>query len=152
MLKKIENEKIHLGVYGLYISERKMFMVKKVRGPYTGRYDLPGGKIEFNEKINDCLKREIMEETGAEVQSSKFFSVNECLCEYEKNRETKKSHHVGIYYIVDLKIKKLKTEADGEDSGGAIFIPIDVLNKDNTSPIAYEVITKFLESSYHFSQ
>jgi ADP-ribose pyrophosphatase YjhB (NUDIX family) len=148
----MSNEKIHLGVYGLYISGEKMLMIEKARGPYMGRYDLPGGKIEFNEKTNDCLKREIMEETGVEVQSSKFFSMNEYLCEYKKEGETKKSHHVGIYYIVDLKIEKLKTEADGEDSNGAIFIPINVLNKENTSPIAYEVITKFLESDYHFSQ
>lgn len=39
----------HLGVYGLIIENKKIALVLKSRGAYTGKLDLPGGSIEHGE-------------------------------------------------------------------------------------------------------
>ena len=41
----------HLGVYGLVINDNKILLIKKYGGPYDGKLDLPGGTIEFGEKV-----------------------------------------------------------------------------------------------------
>lgn len=140
-MKKID--KIYLGVYGIYVKDGAVLMIKKSRGPYIGLYDLPGGGLNFEEKIEDCLKREINEETGANLISCKFIANNEYSCIYFKDDSFKKFHHIGLYYAVNLSYNSLKIEPDGEDSLGAVFIQLTELNKKNTSPIAYPIIKKF---------
>ena len=39
-------------------------------------YALPGGKMEFGETIQDCVKREIMEELGIEPQIGRLLFTN----------------------------------------------------------------------------
>jgi 8-oxo-dGTP diphosphatase len=136
--------RIYLGVYGIFVSDRKVLMIKKARGPYTGLYDLPGGGIEFEESNQQALKRELLEETGAELLNMEFLGINEYICEY--TQITKTSHHIGIYYGVALKIDNLKIDPDGEDSLGAVFIPFEEITADKISPIAFPVIEKYINS------
>lgn len=51
----IENK--HLGAYGIVIKDEKILLIKKCRGPYLGKLDLPGGTVEFCERVEDALKR-----------------------------------------------------------------------------------------------
>ncbi len=36
---------------------------------YHGKWQLPGGGLEFGESLEDCLRREVKEETGLEIQN-----------------------------------------------------------------------------------
>lgn len=135
--------KIYLGVYGIFIDSGKVLVIKKARGPYLDKYDLPGGGIEFNEKILDCLSREIKEETGSNLLSSDFLKISEYMCRYKKNDEIKDFHHIAIYYKIKLEIDNLKKGPDGEDSLGAELISLDKLNETNVAPIAWPIIEKF---------
>ncbi len=47
-------------------------MIRKSRGAYTGKLDLPGGSFEHGETPEECVKREIMEETGLTVINLKL--------------------------------------------------------------------------------
>ena len=57
----------HFGVYGLIIENGKILTIRKNRGPYQDLLCLPGGTPKLNETIQDTLKREIKEETGADI-------------------------------------------------------------------------------------
>lgn len=63
----------HLGVYGILLKNRSILLVKKSRGPYTGKLDLPGGKPEHGESPQQTQAREILEETGVRAHASKLF-------------------------------------------------------------------------------
>lgn len=136
-----KQNKVYIGVYGVYIKDSEVLLIKKGRGPYIGKYDFPGGGLKFEETINDCLSREIQEETGAALKKNDFLFINECILKYEKNGEMIDFHHLAIYYKVDLNIESLKIDPDGEDSLGAVFIPIKDLTKNNLSQIAKPVLT-----------
>jgi len=46
-------------------------------GANTGRYDIPGGRVEPGQRFDESLLREIKEETGLKVKINKPFFVNE---------------------------------------------------------------------------
>ena len=137
---------IYLGVYWIFVRENQILLIKKARWPYKGMYDLPWGGIEFGEHILDGLRREIMEETSGVLLSSIFIGNNEYICEYLSNstQQMKKFHHIGIYYAVDISCDYIKTTPDGQDSLGAEFIDINILESVPLSPIAAPMIKKAL--------
>ncbi len=59
--------KTHIGAYGIIIKDDKIALVKKARGGYKGKFDLPGGGIEHTELPTETLEREIMEEAGIKI-------------------------------------------------------------------------------------
>lgn len=46
-------------------------------GTNTGKYDLPGGRLEPGEHPNEALKREVFEETGLEITIGKPMALGE---------------------------------------------------------------------------
>ena len=62
----------HLGAYGLIINDNKMALIRKSRGAYTGKLDLPGGTIEHGERPIETLVREIKEELDSDVKKLWF--------------------------------------------------------------------------------
>lgn len=132
----------HIGVYGVIIKDKKILLVKKSRGAYLGKYDLPGGSIEHGEKPCETLKREIMEETGMEIKSFNILDANSVVVDWYNPyiNEEEHMHHIGIIYDVTVKNGKIKTDADGLDSLGAKWCSISDINKENVSPLTYEVL------------
>ena len=59
----------HFGVYGVCIREGRILCIRKTRGPYRGRFDLPGGTPEEGESLVETLRREMLEETGFQVSA-----------------------------------------------------------------------------------
>ena len=57
----------HFGVYAYVERAGALLTVRKTRGPYTGLLDLPGGAPEPGERRSEALRRELMEECGAQL-------------------------------------------------------------------------------------
>ncbi len=132
----------HVGVYGIYIKNNAVLMIRKSRGPYEGMYDLPGGRMEAGETMEQGLRREFIEEVGSEVTDQTFLSENEYTTE---NYRGSRFRHFGTYYIVSISSDTVKTDADGHDSLGAEFINLDTLDQVEIAPIALPMILKAAE-------
>lgn len=52
-----------------------VLLVRRANDPFRGRWDLPGGFLEEGEHPLDCLRRELKEETGLDVQPLDFIGV-----------------------------------------------------------------------------
>ena len=56
----------------MYNSENKILMGLRPEGsPYAGIWEFPGGQLEKNETIEECLHREWMEELNLNIQIKK---------------------------------------------------------------------------------
>ena len=132
----------HLGVYGLIILDNKIALVRKSRGAYTGKLDLPGGSFEHGERPEETLVREIKEELNADVLEYEIFDSESVTVNWIFEGEMVNMHHIGIFYKVTLKDNNLKDDADGYDSLGANWYSIDELSKDMVSPLVWIELNK----------
>jgi mutator protein MutT len=131
-----------LGAYALIIEDNSILLIKKNGGPYHGKLDLPGGTIEFGERPEEALKRELLEEVGIEIKEYNLFDTESVFFDWdykEKNVQLK-VHHIGIYYKVNKYINDVKSDIEideqNDDSLGALFVPIKELSSENLSPLA----------------
>ena len=125
----------HLGVYGLIIEDNKVLLVKKSRGAYTGKLDLPGGSIEHGEKPEETLKRELLEETNCNIKDYKLLDANSVVVEWIHHDKLESMHHIGIIYDVKIENHNIKKDADGQDSLGANWYNLQDLTLDMISPL-----------------
>ena len=132
----------HLGAYGLITDDGKIALIRKARGAYTGKLDLPGGSIEHGEKVEETLVREINEELGAKVLEYQLFDVNSVVVDWNYEGKDINMHHIGIFYLVTLADNNLKSDGDGLDSLGANWYEIDKLKEEDVSPLVWIELNK----------
>ena len=81
---------------GLIINDNNIFL-----GNENNIYQFPGGHLEDNETFKDCLKREILEETGIELEDNEikrpFMKVTYMNKDWPKIGSNRKAE---IYYYV----------------------------------------------------
>lgn len=130
----------HLGAYGLILKDNKILLIKKANGPYKDKLDLPGGTIEFSERPNETLIRELKEEVGIDVTSFSLFDSDSILIEWEHKGELQQIHHIGIFYKIEKYKNEIINNMDineiNDDSLGAEFYEINSLSKEKLSKIA----------------
>jgi 8-oxo-dGTP diphosphatase len=68
-----------IGVHGVIAEGGRILVLKRAaRMPYRpGHWDLPGGHLSHNETIEACLRREVAEETGLEVEILRMIGLNQ---------------------------------------------------------------------------
>jgi len=71
-----------------------ILLVQRGRQPEQGHWGLPGGKVDFMEKVEDAVVREVLEETGLEV------SVERLLCVVDHFEPVLGQHWVAPVYVV----------------------------------------------------
>ena len=85
----------HFGSYGLIIDEDRILLIRKSRGAYTGKLDLPGGSFEHGESPLETVKREIMEEVGVNVLSATLVDGDSCnVVWFNKERDDDYFHFI----------------------------------------------------------
>lgn len=128
----------HKGVYGIYFSDNHLLVVRKTRGPYIYRYDLPGGSIEENETLLDALSRELYEEIGV------AFEIKSFICDrvYQVNwQEGELTHYSSYYHAKPL--EEFSYDRVADDTEGYEMVAIDMLTQENASPLVLDAIVDF---------
>ena len=141
-MKKIK----HVGVYGLIIKENKILLIKKNGGPYDGKYDLPGGTIEFEESIEEALIRELKEEVGIDIIEYNLYDVISTNIEWYYKDELEQIKHIAILYIINDFKNKIKEDVEityiNDDSKGAYFYDLNNIKKEELSKIVEIALKK----------
>lgn len=126
----------HIGVYGVYIKDNKLLCIRKERGPYKNRFDLPGGSQKEYESLTETLVREFQEETGYQIGDYSNCRAYDVFVG-EINRTV---HHIMVFYDVDVNLNEQdavleKLEDELNDSSGLYWIDLKELDISNASPL-----------------
>ncbi|MGV8151009.1 MAG: NUDIX domain-containing protein [Candidatus Woesearchaeota archaeon] len=88
------NKRPRLTVGALIFNDDDVLLLKIPK--WEGKFVLPSGHVEFMEKIEDAVRREVKEETGLDVFDLEFIKFVEFI--NPKEYQKKNLHFVGMEY------------------------------------------------------
>ena len=127
---------IQIGLQAFVFRENLLLMGIRKNAFAAGTYGVPGGRLEFGESFDETIARELLEETGMTVTSSRLFGV----C---NNTFPEGSHHVQLGFVVECG-SDVPENLEPEKCIGWEFININTL-PNNINPATLGLLQQFLE-------
>lgn len=105
---------------GIVTRGNEILLIRRGKEPFKGLHALPGGFLDYNEKLEDCVVREVLEETGVKT------SVVDLVGVYSAPDRDPRGHVVtAVYHLQPVS----GTARAGDDAEGAEWMPLDRLPK-----------------------
>ena len=104
--------------------EPDVLLIRRGRPPLEGQWSIPGGKIEYGERLLDAVMREVWEETAVKIRVLDLLDVFESLPASTPSSEpvSTLSHH---YVMVDYIAEWISGDPQaGDDAADAQFVPL----------------------------
>ncbi len=105
---------------GTILKDKKILLIKRKNEPFKGKWALPGGYVEYGEKVEDTIIREIYEETGLKTKIRDLIGI------YSDPKRDPRGHTITVAYLLDIKSGELKS---GDDASDAKFFDLKDLPK-----------------------
>jgi len=133
-----EKNRPKVGVGVIVVKDGKVLLGKRKGAHGEGTWAFPGGHLEFFETLEDCAKREVLEETGIEVRNlQKFTYTNDVFPIEQKHYITcfvKADYASGDVRVIEPdKCEEWKWFSWGEFPE-PIFTSLQNLLKENINP------------------
>ena len=121
-------------VIGVIRKGNKYLLTKRIHNDkrFHGKWQFPGGGLEFNENIEECLVREIKEELGIEIKKYTFMPKI-----FEVVR--KDWHGLLAVFLCEAPSDNINIVIDGEASEYGWFA-LDQIKKLDCLSLTYEVV------------
>lgn len=107
-----------LTVDTIIIEDNKVILIKRLNNPFKDQWAIPGGFVEYGEKVEDAAVREAKEETGLDIELTKLVGV------YSDPDRDPRGHTVTVAFLSKIIGGTLKSDSDAKD---AKFIDISEL-------------------------
>jgi 8-oxo-dGTP diphosphatase len=129
-----------VGVGAVIMKDGKVVLVKRRFEPLAGQWSLPGGRLELGETLEAGLAREMLEETGLEVEVGPVVDVFDRIL---LDPERKVRYH---YVLIDYLCRPIGgTLTHGSDVAAAELVDPGELDRYRLTPKATSVIEKALD-------
>lgn len=103
---------------GVIIENKKILLIKRKNNPFKDQWALPGGFVEYNERVEDSVVREVFEETGLKTKIIELFGV------YSDPKRDPRAHTITLVYL----LQKISGKLEGKDDASeAKFFNLDNL-------------------------
>lgn len=122
---------------GILLKDNQILLVQRKNEPFKGKWALPGGFVEYGEKTEDTVVREVFEETGLKTKIRELAGV------YSDSKRDPRGHTITVVYILKRSGGKLKA---GDDASDVKFFKVNklpVLSFDH-NVIIKEAIQRFV--------
>ena len=126
-----------IGVAVIVVKDGKVLMGKRKNILGSGEWAFPGGHLEFHEKIEDCAKREVYEETGLIVKNIRVTTFTNDIFVKEKK------HYITLFTIADYDSGKVELKEhdkcelwewfDWDNMPEPLYLPVKNLLKQDFS-------------------
>ena len=125
---------------GIVINENdEILMVKTHRGGWV----FPGGQVEVGENVIDAVKREVMEETGIDIEVGEVFCISSNTCKYPGYNGVKE---IPTKIMLDFICKaKSGIPRPSDENSESAYFPRDEVEGLITAPAIVERYKAYLE-------
>lgn len=110
------NVKLFVAAKGIVVRDGKVLVVRESskydEGTRAGEWDVPGGRIDPGEALSDAARREVLEETGLDVEVRDTFFANEATPRPVVNGEEWQIVRIFFECIADFNDVKLSDDHD----------------------------------------
>ncbi len=100
-----------LAVDGLAVYEGKLVAIKRRYYPHEGLYCLPGGMVDYGERVEDAVVREVREETGLDTKVVSLIGV------YSEPDRDPRGHVISLAYALEVVSGTLVSGTDAAKVG-----------------------------------
>ncbi|MHB1458676.1 MAG: NUDIX hydrolase [Armatimonadota bacterium] len=108
-------------VAAIIIENDCILLIRRGREPSKGKWSIPGGRVEWGEPLIDAVKREVLEETGLQIEVENVAGVYDLIIPAGDEIE----YH---YVIIDYYATNVGGElAADDDASEARWVPITEL-------------------------
>ena len=107
-----------LTVDGIVLKDGKILLIKRKNQPFENMWALPGGFVDYGEKTENAVIREMFEETGLKTK------INHLVGVYSDPNRDPRGHTVSVVYLLDVCNGELK---GGDDALEAKFFDLNNL-------------------------
>jgi ADP-ribose pyrophosphatase YjhB (NUDIX family) len=129
-----------VGVGGVVLVADKVLLIRRRYDPLKGQWSLPGGAVEVGETLEQAVAREILEETGFEVEVGPVIEVFDRIMHDDQQRV--RYHYVLIDYLCWPRAGELRA---GSDVDAAVLADPGELGRFQLTEKAAAVIERALE-------
>jgi len=98
-------------VDAVILKENKIVLIKRRNAPFKEYYALPGGFVDYGERTEDAVIREVKEETGLKTKIEKLLGV------YSAPDRDPRGHTITIVYKLNITGGKLSAGDDAKEIG-----------------------------------
>ncbi len=121
--------KLFVGMKAVIVHEGKVLILREAEydeGTNKGKWDVPGGRINPEEPFLEGLRREVLEESGLEVEPTELWGIFETF----PTIKGEACHIIRIYHLcrpvtIDIKLSGDHSEyewIDPKDVGERVFV------------------------------
>ncbi len=107
-----------LTVDGILLHDQSILLIQRNHSPFEGMWALPGGFVEYGEKTEEAMVREMTEETGLKIKIQTLFGV------YSDPNRDPRGHTVTVVYLVESIGGSLHA---GDDASNVKFFKVNEL-------------------------
>jgi ADP-ribose pyrophosphatase YjhB (NUDIX family) len=126
-----------VGVGAVVLDGDRVLLVKRGHEPLKGQWSLPGGGVEIGETLEAAVAREVLEETGLDIEVGPIVEV---LDRISRDGAGNVEHH---FVLVDFVSRALGGVLRGSsDADDAEWVPIDRLTDYGVAAVTVQVIRK----------
>ena len=105
-------------VDGILMEKGRVLLLKRHIYPYKGYWVTPGGHVEYGERVEDALRREMKEELGISVKIKRLLGT------YSDPKRDPRYHTVSITFVIEGDTDKLSLNFEASEYK---FFPLNKL-------------------------
>lgn len=127
-----------VGVGVIVTKDNKVLLGKRKNAHGEGSWSFPGGHLNFNEGIEECARREVLEETGIQIKNLRTGPFTNDIFRKEGK------HYITLYVIADYdsgEVRIMEPEKceewgwfEWDNLPKPLFLPLQNLLKKGYSP------------------